>query len=599
MHYWLKWREALLATFVWLALTLADFALRGSMEAALLVWLPAGVLVAVLNATPRSRWPGALAVMLIVQATVYAWHGTTLTVALASAIAAVVQSVVCASLGIRVMRGRREVPRRTREIAGLFAAALAGCALGALIAFPTRPEPDLFTLSWWFLANVLGIVIGTPVFLFLRSLLRAGPISNFMQADRWFCLVLAMAALACWIILRSEPLYLLPVLLSGMVFAAVRYGEPAPALIVLAFALAATINSVGGLGPAPLIHNEPKVATLILQAWMLLMLATAMPIAAVMLKRDRLQAELEARNARLHDSLEMFDLAEDLAGIGRWRYDLRDGSQEWSMRMLEMCGLAHREPGEMRNFIPDNGDMLSAQLQAHREHCETWRFNYRVKQGSSGERILRVSMRNEFDAHGTRVAVFAVAMDITAQVRREEALDLARGRAVRLAAQAQKLANTDPLTGLPNRRCSLARLNGMIDAVDRTAGCLAVIMFDIDRFKQVNDGHGHKTGDDVLVRLAKLAGTLAHRGELVGRIGGEEFVWLLPGLEAHVVSRRAEMLRALIEGESGRDGLPNVTASIGLAYYREGDDADGILARADRALYAAKAGGRNRVRLAA
>ena len=124
-------------------------------------------------------------------------------------------------------------------------------------------------------------------------------------------------------------------------------------------------------------------------------------------------------------------------------------------------------------------------------------------------------------------------------------------------------------------------------------------MFDIDRFKQVNDGHGHKTGDDVLVRLAKLAGTLAHRGELVGRIGGEEFVWLLPGLEAHVVSRRAEMLRALIEGESGRDGLPNVTASIGLAYYREGDDADGILARADRALYAAKAGGRNRVRLAA
>lgn len=126
-----------------------------------------------------------------------------------------------------------------------------------------------------------------------------------------------------------------------------------------------------------------------------------------------------------------------------------------------------------------------------------------------------------------------------------------------------------------------------------------MIAFDIDHFKQVNDRFGHAAGDKVLQRVAEIACGEARASDLVGRIGGEEFVWILPDAGLDVARGAALRLRRAIERGSGNVELPTVTASIGFATWAQGDDTASLLARADAALYAAKGAGRNKVKQAA
>jgi diguanylate cyclase (GGDEF)-like protein len=195
--------------------------------------------------------------------------------------------------------------------------------------------------------------------------------------------------------------------------------------------------------------------------------------------------------------------------------------------------------------------------------------------------------------------LFAVAMDVTEQTQREQALKHARQQAIETAAEAQKLANTDQLTGLANRRATLAWLGSLIVASEEADERLAVLMFDIDHFKRINDGFGHQAGDDVLRKVAALTREQFRAEDLVGRIGGEEFVCIVSGLTDREARRLADRLCAAIARGTRADKLPPVTISIGLATYRQGDDVEQLLGRADAALYEAKEGGRNQVRRAA
>jgi len=190
-------------------------------------------------------------------------------------------------------------------------------------------------------------------------------------------------------------------------------------------------------------------------------------------------------------------------------------------------------------------------------------------------------------------------MNITIQVCRERALQAARQHALDLAAHAQKLALTDQLTGLGNRRAVFEELGRLARSSPQQGEPLTVVMFDIDHFKHVNDTYGHQTGDAVLQRIAELTRRQVREGDLVGRIGGEEFVWLLPKVSIGQARDLAERLRALIERESAAGGLPSVTVSLGLALLRMGDTPEQLIARADEALYRAKESGRNCVQRAA
>jgi diguanylate cyclase (GGDEF)-like protein len=162
------------------------------------------------------------------------------------------------------------------------------------------------------------------------------------------------------------------------------------------------------------------------------------------------------------------------------------------------------------------------------------------------------------------------------------------------------LASTDELTGIANRRAFMSQLDREIAGAAEFGWPLAVAMFDVDHFKLVNDCYGHAVGDRVLQLIAARAASVVRGGDLVGRLGGEEFGILMPGATLEEAAHVAERLREAMETVAELDeSLPGVTISIGIAA-REGQrSAKELLAAADVALYAAKDEGRNRVRIAA
>jgi two-component system, cell cycle response regulator len=162
------------------------------------------------------------------------------------------------------------------------------------------------------------------------------------------------------------------------------------------------------------------------------------------------------------------------------------------------------------------------------------------------------------------------------------------------------LALTDELTGLYNRRYLFAHLDELIGRVNRDGIGAAVLLFDIDHFKTVNDSHGHAAGDEVLRQIARRALGSVRSADLVARLGGEEFAVVMPETELAVAAAVAERLRAAIAEQpftvAAGGKRRAVTVSIGVtAAAPGGDERDRMLKRADDALYAAKAAGRNRV----
>lgn len=168
----------------------------------------------------------------------------------------------------------------------------------------------------------------------------------------------------------------------------------------------------------------------------------------------------------------------------------------------------------------------------------------------------------------------------------------------RQMAQALHAASqTDPLTELPNRRHMVDRLEAELCRVGRNgSGGFALIMLDIDHFKEVNDAFGHAAGDHVLVEAAGLLRRNLRGHDLCARWGGEEFLILLPDTDQMQAEAVAEKLRGLIAHHSiAHQGLSiAVTLSLGVAAYRPGRTADDCIQAADDALYIAKRAGRNR-----
>jgi diguanylate cyclase (GGDEF)-like protein len=156
------------------------------------------------------------------------------------------------------------------------------------------------------------------------------------------------------------------------------------------------------------------------------------------------------------------------------------------------------------------------------------------------------------------------------------------------------LATSDELTGLPNQRAFRERLDREVRRAVRYGRPLSLVMLDIDHFKAINDTHGHPAGDRVLAAIARLLQGFVRGEELMARIGGEEFAWLLPEADVLRAGLAAERAIELVS----RDALPGVgrvTVSAGVCELARAGSAAGMVECADRALYAAKAGGRNRV----
>ena len=160
---------------------------------------------------------------------------------------------------------------------------------------------------------------------------------------------------------------------------------------------------------------------------------------------------------------------------------------------------------------------------------------------------------------------------------------------------AEHTAKHDALTGVGNRRKFDEAYSVEINRIQRYGGELCIMVADIDNFKKINDRYGHGVGDEVLAQFAELLCKLVRPTDVVARIGGEEFVVLMPhtGVSKAVVT--ADRVRASLAAQRVSTLMEPVTVSIGVAELEKGESRDSILHRADRALYHAKRTGRNKV----
>jgi len=235
-----------------------------------------------------------------------------------------------------------------------------------------------------------------------------------------------------------------------------------------------------------------------------------------------------------------------------------------------------------------------------------------VEDGPEGERPARcveleVRASPCRDRFGRTLGDVYVARDVTEANLQSRHLESVNARLVgqvavieRLRADLVEVAGRDALTGLHNRRFLVDRISPMLTAAGSTGGALAVVLFDADGFKAINDRYGHLAGDEVLVALAHRVRALSPADALVSRWGGEEFLVALPGADGRAGLAFADEVRRRCADTSTAAGSQDIecTVSGGVAAFpTSGTTINELIHAADVALYAAKTSGRNAVRL--
>ncbi|MDX1755171.1 MAG: diguanylate cyclase [Marinobacter sp.] len=287
---------------------------------------------------------------------------------------------------------------------------------------------------------------------------------------------------------------------------------------------------------------------------------------------QRGQQEFEAFLKRLDDRLlalqEHFsDQSDTLATV---RTAAAAFDQTLRTELLELGELVDtsEDVRELKRSVTDHIDAIAAAMEQHR----------------SAELKREQQLEAQIDAMKQKLAAVEVHSEQIKEQLREE-----RSRAL-----------TDVLTQLPNREAWQERLEFEIRRWQRYRNPVSVAVLDIDRFKRINDSYGHKAGDRVIQLLAKTLAERLRNTDFVARYGGEEFVVVMPETAPENARTVLDMLRAHIAQLPFhfRGDPVSITFSGGLAQLSDGDDADSVFDRADRALYQAKAAGRNRVEIA-
>ena len=295
------------------------------------------------------------------------------------------------------------------------------------------------------------------------------------------------------------------------------------------------------------------------------------------------------------NSFDISELVQNLPGMAyrcRW-------TDAWTMEFVSNG--CHRvtgyEPTEMvgtsalpwqRLLHPDDFPQIATEITLAAERRESFQVAYRMFRKEGAERWLMEEGRVVSEPDEASVRLEGFISDITARKQTEMSLREANETIGRLIRE-------DPLTGLANRRALEENMVRAISFAQRWKHPLSIIMTDIDHFKTVNDRYGHLTGDQVLVSFSQLLKTSSRIEDIVARFGGEEFILVVPNTNLDQATQLAERLR--IDTEEATIPIPtNITASFGVTRLLAEDTKESLIARADRALYAAKNAGRNRVR---
>jgi diguanylate cyclase (GGDEF)-like protein/PAS domain S-box-containing protein len=546
-----------------------------------LMWLANGPLIATLAAVPYRRWPPLLIAGLLGSVVASVATSPFSAVAPLFALANIGEAALAAGL-IRRFGVQHSAFDSARSI-GLFvvaAAIVAPLVSGALAStvlglfLPLDPRGTLFD---WQLGHGFGNLIATPLpLLFVRRHVdwrRFHARHGVWQAVG--CILLVVCTTFAVFRQSSLPLLFLPIapLLVGT-FAMQRFGAAGGVLLI---GLVGGVMTLHGSGPMMLIHAGQAEQLQFFQFYLAVLFLTALPVSATLWQQDQLRLALSESEARYRL---LADHATDIMLTLE-----PDGTIRFASPAVRELG--YFDPADLIGvnaaalvYLPDRERVSGVHVSALRDPDQTFRVEYRAVRADGSLGWFETNTRAVRGADGMIGAVINVIRALDERKERE--------------AELERAAATDPLTGLLNRAgFGRAAIEALAAARNGTPSTLAIL--DLDHFKAINDSWGHAVGDNALLMVADLLREHVRDGDDVGRIGGEEFAILFRGLTHGAAAPVCDRLRTLLAEERLPDSDIGVTMSAGLAELCPGLELDPIFEAADRALYRAKAGGRNRI----
>lgn len=545
------------------------------------IWAGSALLLAKLNSTDTGQWPGylvacAVASMLATGLFGLGW-GAAPVFAGVNVAEPLLGAVILARWSQRYGSGS-VVWLKGYLVASVLPPAITSLVVAVVTYVGFGREP-LSILMHWFVGHSLGLLTFMPLFvdLFrghfgdrLRGSLPAKPAATYGQ-------VALMAAVTIATFAQSQlPLLFLPVL--PLVMMTYRLGEAGVTLGMALLIVIGTAATALGHGPIMLL-DAPILSDLqFLQLYLAAAVLTVLPLAAALSGRDAVHLELsqsEARYRLLSDH--STDVIASLDLLGNFQFVSPSIEQNSGHNPHDMIGTS-----PLSIIDPAFHDAV------RKAHYDTLkgagamvRVEYLVNTVPGAQRWFETHERAVLDNTGKPTGIVAFIRDIHDRKATEARLVLE--------------ARTDPLTGAANRRT-------LIEAVDQAVakeGKGALIVFDLDHFKSINDRHGHAGGDLTLRTFVQTALDVIRANDIIARVGGEEFVLYLPDATPEQAGKiGTRVIEAFAEQFiAHEEGYIRATASAGVAVL-EGSCAE-TMRRADAALYRAKCGGRDQLQIAA
>jgi diguanylate cyclase (GGDEF)-like protein/PAS domain S-box-containing protein len=554
------------------------------------VWVANGVLAGWMLSRPTALWPvylttgsaAALVVMLLV--------GDGMLTSIALSTCNLLEVLIIASMIQRVVPdvgNPASWPRLGRIATG---STLGACAISGLLASAVvslgSDTPYLQTFLVWYSAHVVGMVIVGTLTLVVH---RKGNGLIVLPRYRWsFIASMLLVAIVSSAVFHQSGYPLLFLVYPPLVFAVLRHRFAGLVGGILLVAVISSIAITLEHGPLPLLRDGSATERIIvLQLFIGMACLMSFPIALAMAERTRLSARM--RESELGYRM-LADYSHDV--VVRMR---ADGERLYvSPSARDILGW---EPDEMLQpshhlIHPDD---RAVQLQAIADVLASGKpviTSYRMRHKQGHYIWMEADARPIPCVGGVGIDIIFAGRDITERMIAEKALLASRNE---LEAQAR----IDSLTGLANRRQFDERLALASRRLRLHDSGLALMYIDIDLFKKVNDSHGHAAGDEVLRVFGKRLSTCVRAGDLVARMGGDEFVVLIENLSSPAIAEliARKLMLAMDESVTVDGTALHVTASVGIAFSRHPAVARTLTSVADAALYAAKKAGGNTWRL--
>ncbi|ATE64319.1 sensor domain-containing diguanylate cyclase [Rhizorhabdus dicambivorans] len=550
------------------------------------IWPANALLLAIVLPIPVRRWP-------IYFAAALAGNILANYIAFGSLVAPILygannlSEVLIAGMLLRRLDAHGNPLENVRSIArfALFAclAPAISAAAGAATAHFVYGQPYWISYRIWYLADALGLLIFTPLFLGVRSGEMASWLREIGRAGRIEVLaIFGLVILAALFVFRSSGYPMLFVMSAPILLASFRLGPFGTKISLIIVAVVGMVCTMSGTGPIAALIPDRGDQALFMQFYLGVMLLSTLPVAAELNARRSLARRLAESEASLR--LLASESADALV-----RLDERTRCIQSSGATTMLLGVESRElVGSPLSGLIDPRDAAYIdrafeQALIHPGTVAYCEFRPRDREGDWLECTLRALVDQEGRAYGAIGAI----RDITIRKEREVSLALA--------------ASSDSLTGALNHAAFMAHLDRALAHLTSTH--LALIMVDVDHFKQVNDRHGHLAGDRVLVELHARLRALLRDHDVIGRLGGDELAILLDGTAEELAISIAESIRIAISNRpilQGDDEAPLlISVSCGAAQAYPGIGREELMRKADEALYQAKRGGRDRVVISA